>query len=462
MSMSMRSPERARSQLGGDVELLSIAAADDQLVEALERSDAVINLAGEPLFGKRWTRARKRSIVDSRVGLTARLISAMDRAERRPPVMVSASAVGYYGDCGEERIDETSAPATDFLAKLCSDWEDAAMAAASEVTRVVCLRIGIVFGHGGGALEEMSPLFKRGIGGPIGNGRQYVPWIHLHDCVEMIATALEDERVVGPINVVGPEPVPNREMAKAFGRVLRRPAVVPVPRLALLAIFGKAADVLTAGQRAYPDKMQALGFEFRFKTLEQTLRALLNNRDVDIDAIGPDTPAPKDESSYLDGRTPRSFLATKTVLDAPIETVFSFFSKPSNLGPLTPPQMKFTILRADEAMGSGATIDYRLRVFGFWVGWRTRIECWESGTCFVDSQERGPYRAWWHEHHFFDEGGHTVMEDRVYYAVPLGLLGRLVNRLFVCRQLRSIFTYRAAAIRFRFGAPRSMTVESGA
>ena len=457
----VRSPERARSQLGDDVELLSVAAGDDLLVEALKRCDGVINLAGEPLFGKRWTRARKKQIVDSRVALTARLVKAMGQTGRPSSVLVSASAVGYYGDRGDERIDEDSAPETDFLARLCRDWEQAALAAQSDQLRVVCLRIGIVFGRGGGAFEEMTPMFRRGVGGPIGSGRQYVPWIHLHDCVEMIATALLDERVSGPINVVGPDPIPNKEMAKTFGKVLRRPAVMPVPRLALLALFGKAAEVLAAGQRAHPVKMEALGFEFRFTTFEQTLRDLLNDDEVSIDAIGPDTPAPKDKNTYLDRRTPRSVLATRTVLDAPIDAVFSFFSKPANLGLLTPPHMKFTIERTDATMESGATIDYRLRVFGIGIGWRTRIECWELGKCFVDSQVRGPYRAWWHEHHFFDDGGRTVMEDRVYYAVPLGILGRLVNRLIVAGQLRSIFTYRAAAIRFRFGAPSSLALDTG-
>ena len=458
----VRSPERARSQLGSDVELLPVASGDDALAEAIGQCDGVISLAGEPLFGKRWTRARKKQIVDSRVALTARLVKAMARSSSPPSVFVSASAVGYYGDRGDERLGEDSAPETDFLAKLCKDWEDAALAGQSERTRVVCLRIGIVFGHGGGAFEEMTPMFKRGVGGPIGNGRQFVPWIHLHDCVEMIVTAFEDERVVGPINVVGPNPIPNKEMAKTFGRVLRRPAVMPVPRLALLALFGKAADVLAAGQRAYPDKMEAIGFEFRFKTFEEALSNLLRDDEIDIDPIGPQTPPPKEgDRGYLKGRTPRSVLATRTVLDAPVDAVFSFFSQPSNLGLLTPPQMNFTITRTDDEMVSGATIDYRLRVFGIPIGWRTRIECWDAGKCFVDSQVRGPYRAWWHEHHFFADGTRTVMEDRVYYAVPLGILGRLVNRLIITSQLRAIFSYRAAAIQFRFGAPPALMSEGG-
>ena len=449
----VRSPGRAGSQLGEEVQLLPLESEEPALVEALGQCDAVINLAGEPLFSRRWTRTRRKALVDSRVSLTARLVAAMKQAETPPGVLLSGSAVGYYGDRGKERLDEESPPAADFLARLCRDWESAAMEATSDNTRVVCLRTGIVLGQGGGALEKMAPPFRLGIGGPLGKGHQFVPWVHLHDCVEMILAALDNPRVNGPLNIVGPKPVTNREMARAFAQILRRPAILPVPRPALRLLLGQAAGALLASQRCYPQKADALGFAFRFQNIEQALGDLLGPGNLKIESIGVATPQPMEGSSSLQVRRADTFLVTRTVLDAPLESVFPFFSKPGNLGLLTPPKMGFTIRRADRVMASGAAIEYNLRVFGLPIGWRSRIECWEDSKCFVDSQVRGPYRTWWHEHHFTETGGSTVMEDRVYYALPLGLLGQLVHRLLVARQLRATFNYRAAAISFRFGLP---------
>jgi len=449
----VRSPERTGSQLGEEVKVLPLECEEPALAEALGQCDAVINLAGEPLFGRRWTRTRRKALVGSRVSLTARLVAAIKQAQTPPGVLLSGSAVGYYGDRGREPLDEKSPPAADFLAKLCHDWESAAMEAASDNTRVVCLRTGIVLGQGGGALEKMAPIFRLGVGGPLGNGRQFVPWVHLYDCVEMILAALEDSRVNGPLNIVGPTPVTSREMARAFARLLRRPAILPIPRTALRGLLGRAATALLASQRCYPQKADALGFAFRFRNIDQALGDLLGPGNLKIEAMGVAAPQPMEGSSYLQARQPNTFLVTRTVLDAPLESVFPFFSEPGNLGLLTPPKMGFTVRRADKPMGSGATIEYDLRVFGLPIGWHSRIERWEDAKCFVDSQVRGPCRAWWHEHHFFATGGSTVMEDRVYYALPLGVLGQLVHRILIAKQLRATFNYRAAAISFRFGLP---------
>ncbi len=452
----VRSPERARSQLGEEAELLPMDVEQSSLVSSLGQCEAVINLAGEPIFGKRWTAARRRALVDSRVLLTARLVAALKQAESPPAVLLSGSAVGYYGARGIERLDEESSPASDFLARLCQDWESAAMQATSGKTRVVCLRTGIVLGHGGGALQQMAGLFRLGLGGPLGNGRQFVPWIHLHDCIEMILAALEDPGMSGPLNLVGPAPVMHRELAQALGRSMRRPAFLRAPRVALRALLGQAADSLFASQKCYPDKAEAHGYRFRFRDIGEALRDLLGPGDVRIRALSSVDAQPLiDDAAYLKQRRPNTFLSTRTVLEAPLDSVFSFFSQPSNLGLLTPPGMGFTIRRADDLMENGATIDYRLRVFGIPLGWRTRIECWEDNQHFVDSQAKGPYRAWWHEHRFSRQNGYTVMEDRVYYAMPFGILGKLLNRLLIAQQLRATFNYRAAAICFRFGSAPS-------
>lgn len=270
----VRDEDRARAALGADVDILPIAADDSVLRDALSVSDGVVNLAGEPLIG-RWTKNRIDAIRESRVGLTHRLVDAMRHAEHRPSVFVSGSAIGYYGDRDDELLTEASEPADDFLACLCRDWERAALEAAPAGVRVVLLRTGIVLGREGGALARLLLPFKLGLGGPIGSGRQYMPWIHLHDHVEVIVAALNDDRFSGPFNLCAPSPVTNREFARALGRALHRPALVPIPALALNLALGEAASVLLTGQRAMPQKAMALGFDFNYPEIDAALAEIV-------------------------------------------------------------------------------------------------------------------------------------------------------------------------------------------
>jgi hypothetical protein len=278
----VRDEARARSRLGGEVALLPESAGVAAMRDALASSDAVVNLAGEPLIG-RWTAKRRQAIAASRVDLTERLVVAMRDAERTPRTLISASAVGYYGDRGDEILTEDSAPAVGFLSDLCARWEQAAMQAEELGARVVTLRTGIVLGREGGALAKLLSPFRLGLGGPIGSGRQYMPWIHLHDHVELIATALRDDELRGPMNLTAPEPVTNAAFARALGRALRRPAFVPVPAFALKAALGEAATVLLSSQRAVPQRAISAGFSFRYPEIEQALADIVGRRDpVDI------------------------------------------------------------------------------------------------------------------------------------------------------------------------------------
>ena len=447
----VRCEKRARALLGDEVELLQITDRDSSLSEALSRCQGVVNLAGEPIFGKRWTRARRQSLLASRVSLTSRLATGIKNAGQAPRVFLSGSAVGFYGDRGNEELDESSGPGNGFLASLCQKWERAALEASSASTRVVCLRTGIVLGQGGGALDAMLRVFKVGFGGPLGNGRQFIPWIHLEDCVNLMISALENSAIEGPLNVVGPAPVSQRVLARALGQALRRPSLFPTPRIALKTVMGQAAEALLTGQKCYPRKATACGISFRHESIEGALKELLVPSGISIGTLGLSTPPPLDEPDYLGSRVPKYFLQTRVMVDAPLAEVFPFFSKPPNLALLTPPKIGFMIHRMEGPMGRGATIEYRLRVAGIKLGWRSRIERWEEGKVFVDSQERGPYYSWWHEHHFRAQGRYTIMEDRVYYAPPLGLLGRLAHRVFIAAQLREAFHYRGAAVGLRFG-----------
>lgn len=245
---------------------------DRAALESLH-ADAVVNLAGEPI-AHRWTSERRRRIRDSRVNGTRALSEALAALARRPRVLVSGSAIGYYGmDRGDELLDEESAPGSDFLATTSRDWERATSAAADAGIRVALIRTGVVVGRGGGALARMLPPFRAGIGGPLGNGRQWMSWISLTDTVAAIRFLLEREDARGPYNLAAPEPERNADFARILGRVLHRPAVLPVPRLALLALFGDMArHTVLASQRVLPRKLQAAGFQFRHPGLEEALR----------------------------------------------------------------------------------------------------------------------------------------------------------------------------------------------
>ena len=243
---------------------------------ALEGIDAVVHLAGEPIAAGRWTPERKAKIRDSRLIGTRRLCEALAQMPRPPRVLVSASAVGYYGNRAEEPLTEESARGSTFLAELSQEWEAATTPARERGIRVVNARIGIVLSPAGGALQKMLPPFQLGIGGPLGSGRQVMSWVSLDDTIGAMRHALVTEQLRGPMNVTAPQPVTNREFSKTLGRVLSRPAFAPVPTFALRLMFGQLADeALLASARALPAKLQQTGYAFRHPDLESALRHVL-------------------------------------------------------------------------------------------------------------------------------------------------------------------------------------------
>ena len=239
---------------------------------ALTDVSAVVHLAGEPV-AQRWSASRKAAIRESRVGSTTALAAAISGMSGPPPVLLSGSAVGYYGDRQEELLDEGSRPGDDFLAEVTQEWERATLPAARAGARVVLMRTGVVLDPSGGALARLLPPFRLGAGGPLGNGRQWMSWISMEDQLSAIECALWCDEVRGPVNFVAPNPVTNAEFATTLGRVLARPAIIPVPRLALELLFGEMAGAtLLASQRAMPRALVAAGYEFEYPTLEQALR----------------------------------------------------------------------------------------------------------------------------------------------------------------------------------------------
>lgn len=241
--------------------------------------DAVVHLAGENVAAGRWTAARKRALADSRGPATAALCRTLASLPQRPSVLVSASATGIYGDRGDELLDEASAPGRGFLAEVAQDWERATEPAAAAGIRVVHLRIGLVLDRDGGALARMLLPFRLGIGGRLGSGRQWMSWITRQDLVRVIRFALANEALRGPVLAVAPHPVTNRDFTRILARVLRRPALLPVPAFALRLLFGELADaLLLSSQRALPNRLATAGFQWHEPELEGALRSILAPR----------------------------------------------------------------------------------------------------------------------------------------------------------------------------------------
>jgi uncharacterized protein (TIGR01777 family) len=275
-----RDPERAHATLGVQ------AVRWDPLTEcapagALEGRDAVVHLAGENV-AQRWSASAKRAIRESRVTGTRHLVEGLgacgSEGGGRPKVLVSASAIGYYGARGEEPLDEEASVGEGFLPEVCAAWEAQARRAQDLGMRSVQVRTGVVLDPRGGALAKMLPPFRLGVGGPVAGGRQYVSWIHVEDLVGVLRAAVSDERWSGPVNGTAPEPVTNRELSHALGRALHRPALLPVPGAALALLYGEMAQVLTTGARVLPAKPLMLGYEFRHPHLAQALSAALESR----------------------------------------------------------------------------------------------------------------------------------------------------------------------------------------
>ncbi|RDB42275.1 TIGR01777 family protein [Halomonas sp. DQ26W] len=244
--------------------------------------DAIVNLAGEPIAARRWSDSQKKRLIDSRVNITRDLVILCEQLKQSggqaPRVMVSGSAMGYYGDQGDREVTEETSPHDEFAHRLCKRWEDTAREAADFGTRVALLRTGLVLDLGGGSLEKMLPPFKLGLGGRFGDGKQFMPWIHREDLVRIILFLLEHDELEGPFNGSAPHPVTNAEFTRALAGQLHRPAALPVPAIALETAFGEMARLLLTGADMRPRRLLDAGFEFRYPALEEALAEILGRR----------------------------------------------------------------------------------------------------------------------------------------------------------------------------------------
>ena len=277
LSVWSRRPEQVAALCGAQVR--SIGRLQELGEEPL---DAIVNLAGAPIADRLWTRRRKAELLASRVQLTDQLVEWLATRRQRPALLLSGSAVGWYGCAGEQELDENSgSPAEDFASQLCAAWEDSARAAEVLGLRVVLLRTGLVLARQGGLLKRMHLPFSLGLGGPLGDGRQWMPWIHLADQIALIDFLLQHPQASGPYNACAPQPVRNRDFARALGQALHRPAWLAAPAGLLRLLLGELAELLLDGQRAVPRRLLQAGFRFRFTTLEEALADLLAGTDKD-------------------------------------------------------------------------------------------------------------------------------------------------------------------------------------
>ena len=272
VTVQSRDPQRARRQYHDKVD--AVASIFD--VAAGCEPEAVINLAGENLTEGRWSHRRKQAMRDSRIGTTAELNRFFATHAQRPRIFISGSAIGYYGSDDTRDFVEADSAGDDFAAILCRDWEREARQAASFGIRVCLLRTGLVLGRGGGMLEKLLPVFRLGLGGPLGNGRQWMSWVHIDDLIGIIDLCLRDDRLEGPVNGTAPEPVDNNTFTRTLARTLHRPAFFRVPAFMLRLMLGEMADLLLSGQKVLPQKAQQHAYSFRFPHLDAALADLLD------------------------------------------------------------------------------------------------------------------------------------------------------------------------------------------
>jgi uncharacterized protein (TIGR01777 family) len=445
LTVVSRSPERARRQLPFPAKIIRWGGDQEPFPEeALQGQEGIIHLAGESVAGGRWTEARKQRIRDSRIRGTQRLVEAVIASRKastataagaelqNAPVQLKAficgSAIGFYGNRADEILTETSAAGEGFLAQVVIDWENEARALETDPltsdVRVCYLRTGIVLSRQEGALAKMLPLFTAGVGGQLGDGQQWMSWIHITDIANLFIHCLLNASARGAVNGTAPEPARNDRFTLELARSLGRSVSLPVPKAALNLGLGEFASAVLDSERVRPEKALALQFKFEYPELTSALRELCE--------------------PLKDGQ--HEMIAEQWVPKKPSE-IFPYFCSEKNLEALTPEFLKFRVLKkSTDEIDQGTLIDYKMRVHGFPVKWQTRIEDWNPGHSFVDVQLNGPYKKWHHTHEFREFAGGTLMRDRVLYQLPMGWFGNLMAGWKVTRDVQAIFAYRREKI----------------
>lgn len=399
--------------------------------QALGSIEAVCYLAGESVAEGRWNAEQKARILNSRVAGLEEVLRQVTAYAPQLKTVVSASAIGYYGDRSEQWCREADAPGVGFLSEVCEKWEKALFEASAPGVRKVALRIGMVLSDQGGALPIITAPLRFGPGAYLGRGQQWVSWIHLDDLVEMFLLALQNTTIEGSYNAVAPQPERHREFMKQIAATLGSAVLFAVPDSVVKLMFGEKAALFLQSQRVSCEKIQGAGFAFKYADLSSALKSLL-----------------------LPLKDADKTLTCYTYIPRSRAEVFTFFCDEKNLEVLTPDFLNFEVLgKSTEVIQGGTFIDYRLRLYGIPVGWKTEISKWSPGEAFIDEQVRGPYKKWHHEHSFSDLGEGTLMRDRVEIKLPYGWLGRVMLSWKIFGDVNRIFAYRQKKILQLFGRP---------
>lgn len=388
----------------------------------LNDMEAVIHLAGENVGDSRWTEEKKKRIHDSRVKGTTHLLQSLQGAHNLK-VIVGASAIGYYGDRGDEILTETSEVGKDFLAGVCEEWEKPYRGREPQV-RTVLFRTGVVLSGFDGAFLKMLAPFQWGIGGALGDGKQWMSWIHLDDIVALYCEAIQNEKWAGIYNAVSPDPVTNQEFTAAMAKTMKTRVAPAAPKLAIKTLVGEMSTLVLSSQRVKNERLMQEKFHYKYPRLDQAL---------------------KDCCQYYQNGD--SLFYTEQFLPVPLSKVFPFFASADNLEKITPESLNFKIKKkSSEDIHEGTLIDYDLKIHGVPVGWQTKIEKWQPPQKFIDTQLKGPYKKWEHTHEFEELGGGTLMRDIVRYQLPVGVLGKAVAGKWVEGDVHKIFAYRREAV----------------
>lgn len=388
-------------------------------LDAFANVDAVVHLAGENIAEKPWSQEQKKRIVESRITGTKNLIASLKALppNRRPRVLISGSAIGYYGYERSQPVDEQSEPGNDFLADLCKDWEKEALDAEKLGIRVVLLRTGLVLSREGGALAKMPPV-------QISDGKMWMSWIHIKDVTRLIVHAIKYETFSGPLNGVSPNPVQNKEFTEHLSRIKKVPKIGFVPRFVLDTVLGEVSHVINSSLQVRPTSALQNGFQFLFPDLKSALNEELG------------------KSHALD-----TFLYKDQFVPLKPEIIFPFFSRAENLETLTPPWLNFKIVsKSSEEIKQGSVIKYKLKIHGVPVGWETLISTWKENILFIDEQIKGPYTKWHHLHTFESVPGGCLLRDEITYRVPVSIIGKLMLGSWISSDVNKIFAYRQKRI----------------
>lgn len=396
----------------------------------LEKIEAVVNLAGENIGERRWSEEEKEKILKSRSELSKNLINSLNISNLS--VFLQASAIGFYPESvGDQWIDEKTESGSGFLSKVCRQWEAPALN-LPETVRACVARFGAVLGADGGLLEKLAPLYRMGGGATIGDGKQWMSWIHIDDLVNFLVFSLENEKVSGTCNAVSPEPVRNGDFNQELAEAVDRPAFVKVPSFAIKALMGEKASLALNTQRVSSRIEKDFGFRFAYPKLKAALKQICSHEKL---------PPEKDEGFHY------TFKSSMWV-DRSRKDVFAFFNNPVNLTKVSPKDLRLELLESSSpSLSKGSVFKFKMNQKGATVKLKSKVFGWKEDDFFCDAQVEGPFKAWHHTHRFEDLNGGTLVVDEVRYKPPFGVLGDAAQALVVKRDLQKMFQHRATAVK---------------